>query len=272
MFRKLRFPIYTFFPIETVDEASVHTDAVHANKDGGWWDVHTHRLDGDLQHAVWSCGWKDTVELSPVSGRKPEDSFPVDSCLMEEIPGISNAHPIYISVGIHPWYLTEANFSEQWRWLTESVRSERVVAIGEAGLDKAVEVPFELQLSAFRRVIGVADEYGFPLIIHAVKASNEILELKKKLRPRNPWIIHGFRGKKELAQAYLRNGIYLSYGARYQEEALRSTPLDYLFLETDESATDIRELYVRAAKILEVPEINLREKVRQNINKLFFRH
>jgi len=214
--------------------------------DFGWWDVHTHRRVTDWRHTILNC--------------QPDS--------LEELRGES----LYLSVGIHPWYLTEASFSFLWERLLEAMCDKRVIAIGEAGLDKAVEVPFELQLSAFRRVIGVADEYGFPLIIHAVKASNEMLELKKKLRPRNPWIIHGFRGKKELAQAYLRNGIYLSYGARYQEEALRSTPLDYLFLETDESATDIRDLYARAAKILKVPEINLREKVRCNINKLFFRH
>ena len=215
----------------------------------GCWNIHTHRRKGDMRHAIWSCGWMEESILSECSDKAP----------------------FYISVGIHPLYLTEENFPAQWQWLLRSVHDKRVLAIGEAGLDKAVKVPFDLQVSVFRQVAGLADELRLPLVIHAVKASNEIIRLKKEMNPHNPWIIHGFRGKTELAQTYLQHDIYLSFGEKYQEESLCITPLDHLFLETDESETDICELCRRTAKIRKIPEEELREKIRQNINKLFFR-
>lgn len=245
----------------------------------GWWDVHTHRSDADMRYAIRSCQSADGLPggalFSAIPGEPSDDMISCrvpksvsSSAASPELPVLS---PLYLSVGIHPWYLTEENFSVQWEALLAALRDKRVVAIGEAGLDKHAAVSFGWQCAVFRKVIALADKQNLPLIIHAVKASNEIVRLKKELNPRNPWIIHGFRGKKELAQTYLRQGIYLSFGERYQEEALRATPVERLFLETDESPADIRLLYGRAAKILEIPEADLRKKVEENINKLFFR-
>lgn len=55
-------------------------------------------------------------------------------------------------------------------------------------------------------------EAGKPLVIHLVKAVDELLKVKRDLRPSNPWIIHGFRGKAALAEEYLKHGFYLSFG------------------------------------------------------------
>lgn len=245
----------------------------------GWWDAHTHRSDADMRYAIRNCLPADALLSgafsSAISGEPSDDmiSCRVPKSMSSSIasPEQPVSSPLYLSVGIHPWYLTEENFSVQWDALLAALHDKRVVAIGEAGLDKHAAVSFDWQCAVFRKVIALADEQNLPLIIHAVKASNEIVCLKKELNPRNPWIIHGFRGKKELAQTYLRQGIYLSFGEKYQEEALRATPLERLLLETDESPVDIRLLYDRAAKILEIPEADLRKKVAENINKLFFR-
>ena len=83
-------------------------------------------------------------------------------------------------------------------------------------------------------------ELDKPLVIHLVKAMSELLKLKQQIKPANPWIIHGFRGKAALAEECLRHGFYLSFGEKYQEEALRITPAGRLFLETDESPCRLR--------------------------------
>lgn len=80
-----------------------------------------------------------------------------------------------------------------------------------------------------------------------------------------------FPREKELALQYIREGIYLSLGEKYQEEALRQIPSEYLFLETDESLIDIHSLYERAALLLEMPVCKLMQQVQQNINNVFFR-
>lgn len=111
-----------------------------------------------------------------------------------------------------------------------------------------------------------------PLVIHAVKAQAELIQLKRELKPRVPWIIHGFRGKVQLAQDLVRHGLYLSFGARYQEETLRQIPLDRLFLETDESEVSIASLYEEAARLRGLSCSELREAVSCNIHRVFFGH
>lgn len=120
-------------------------------------------------------------------------------------------------------------------------------------------------------VCGAAgDERELPLLIHAVKATEELFAIKKEMRPRNAWIIHGFRGKKELAESLLGQGFYLSFGEKYQPEALRITPEDRLLLETDEATADIADVYERVARERKRGLEELTAKVQETINRLFF--
>lgn len=179
----------------------------------------------------------------------------------------------WYSVGIHPWYITSSTVSlaEKKRCLEELLYHPQVLAMGEAGLDKLADASLSLQREVFEYQARLAEETDKPLVIHLVKAVDELLKLKQKIRPVKPWIIHGFRGKAVLAEEYLRHGFHLSFGERYQEEALRIVPSDRLFLETDESMTSIDTLYERAAMIRKIPSGELKETVRKNVEEIFFR-
>lgn len=174
----------------------------------------------------------------------------------------------YYSVGFHPWYLS-ADGSEDWAAFTEIVNHPQILAVGEAGLDKVTDTPFTLQEQAFQRQITLAKEICKPLIIHCVRSYNEVIELKKSMKPDTPWVIHGFRGKKELAGQLTDHGIYLSYGFHYNEEALRATPPEMFFLETDENTTDIHQLYQQVADHLSLSIADLNRQIQQNINIVF---
>lgn len=175
----------------------------------------------------------------------------------------------YYSVGFHPWHLSP-NASENWELFNEVAAHPQVLAIGEAGLDKVNGTPFSLQEKAFERQLVVALLVQKPLVIHCVRSYNEIMEFKKSFNPDNPWIIHGFRGKKELAKQLLDHGFYLSYGFNYQEDALRATPLDRLLLETDDDLTDIHTLYNRVATHLSLSTSDLTRNIQHNVTHLFF--
>lgn len=175
----------------------------------------------------------------------------------------------YYSAGFHPWHLSRSA-SENWELLNEVTAHPQVLAIGETGLDKVCDVPFALQEKAFERQLLVALLAQKPLIIHCVRSYNEIMDFKKSFNPDNPWIIHGFRGKKELAKQLIDHGFYLSFGFNYHEEALRITPLDRLFLETDESTVDIHSLYEQVARPLSLSVSELTHTIEQNITHLFF--
>ncbi len=217
-------------------------DSFASTSESSFWDAHTHPSQGALSaQSIYSCGYTDSLEAA-----------------------------CYRSLSIHPWHLTEGNYEAQWLWLCQHVHDSGVVAIGEVGLDKCADTPFDLQLRMFRQVAALSERLSLPLVLHVVKASNEIIQLRKALDARMPWVIHGFRGKRLLAEDYLRHGFYLSFGERYQADALRAVPAERLLLETDESAFPIEAIYRQAAKERQQSLGSLQTSVEQNIKKLFF--
>ena len=177
----------------------------------------------------------------------------------------------YASVGIHPWTLTEENADIQWKALCESIKDKRIVAIGECGLDKLKGPSMELQTAVFKQEAALAEDSSLPLIIHCVKAFNELVQLKKEISPRQSWIIHGFRGKLPLALDCIRHGFYLSIGSHFQENTLKTIPLDRLFIETDESEESIGSIYQRVAETKGISQQELLEAINKNVREVFFK-
>ena len=176
----------------------------------------------------------------------------------------------FLSVGIHPWYLDDAE--NQLDLLRKAVENKQVVAIGESGLDKLKGPSIELQATIFKKQIALSEEYHLPMIIHCVKAYNELIQIKKSTHPHQPWIIHGFRGKEALAKECILHGFYFSFGAYYQEDALRAVPIEKLFVETDESDMDIEEIYLRIAHTRGIELEELTESIKKNMERVFFKH
>ncbi|GAT62776.1 TatD family hydrolase [Paludibacter jiangxiensis] len=164
-----------------------------------------------------------------------------------------------ISVGLHPWHVG-TDWEEQLRMLGEVAGKKRVMLIGEAGLDKLCKTDFALQQTVFLRQIELSEEVQKPLIIHCVKAWPELIGIRKKMLPSVPWVIHGFRGKPELASQLLELGLYLSFGEKFNVDSLRITPLEKLCTETDESRLPIEEIY---CKIAEVKGVSVEELLSQ---------
>ena len=178
----------------------------------------------------------------------------------------------FLSVGIHPWYLTDDDAENQLELLRKAIENKQVVAIGECGFDKLKGPSMELQKVVFKEQMVMAEEHGLPLVIHCVKASNELVQLKRQTHPDQPWIIHGFRGKEALAKEFIQHGFYLSFGACYQEEALRSVPVERLFIETDESELSIEDIYLRVAQSRGMDLKELTESIKKNVERVFFKH
>lgn len=180
------------------------------------------------------------------------------------------SHIELFSAGIHPWFIHSDKSNDQLlEQLWEKAKQPEVWMIGEAGLDKLHETPLERQLYLFEQQALLAEELHKPLIIHCVKAWSELLALRKKIRPLSPWLIHGFRGKRELAEQLLKENIYLSFGEQFQSAALQIAWPTHFFLETDESKLDIQEIYEKAAAALSVPTEMLMEQIEQNFSLLF---
>lgn len=177
----------------------------------------------------------------------------------------------HISIGIHPWYVTTNDIDKQTEWIEKMAKNDkRVIAIGECGTDKLCDTDMRLQTKAFYNCITISETFNLPLIIHCVKTSNEIIRLKKSIKPKQAWIIHGFRGKPEQALQYISNGFYLSFGKLYNAESIKIAPHDKLLFETDEYTGNIEEIITNAAETLDIPSDKLLNIVSENAKRLFF--
>ena len=148
-----------------------------------------------------------------------------------------------ISIGLHPWDVNNG-WKERFTVIEELAKAQNVVAIGECGIDKvrSAAIP-EIQEVVFRAHIALSESLQKPLIIHCVKAYETIIALRKKIKPRQTWIIHAFRGKPQQAAQLTKAGLYLSLGEHFNEESARSIPADRLFIESDDSETPIENIY-----------------------------
>ena len=175
--------------------------------------------------------------------------------------------PGFYSVGFHPWYIYESTWKEKLEKLKTEVTHPSVLAIGESGLDKVCETPFSLQMDVFTAMIELSESIQKPLIIHCVRAFQEVVELNKKIQPKQHWIIHGFNRNENIASTLLDQRILLSFGGDLLKpespilEVLKNIPSNEFFLESDNKEISMDELYSKAANIrnenLEVMKENL---------------
>jgi TatD DNase family protein len=132
----------------------------------------------------------------------------------------------------------------------------------------------ELQKSVFEEQVKIAGEKHKPLIIHCVRAWDELLAVHKNLKPEKPWLVHGFRGKKELANQLINTGMYLSFWFDFvlrpeSADLLRSLPKNRIFLETDGADVDIRKIYKKVAADLALDVDELKNIIFDNFNLIF---
>ncbi|MDR2627263.1 MAG: TatD family hydrolase [Dysgonamonadaceae bacterium] len=169
------------------------------------------------------------------------------------------------SIGIHPRNINGKRLPEYLHFIEQHLPSACVKAIGECGLDRLCETPRELQLQTFRLQIGLSEKFRKPVIIHCVKAFDELIALHKEIQPQQSWIIHGFRGKPQQMQQLVKQGFYLSFGIHFNEETLRKMPLERLFLENDDAGISIKQVYQNALNPIACTEETLSAQIAQNM-------
>ncbi len=194
----------------------------------------------------------DYINIHTHGGKSSPGIFIVESLMAHEglqpldIPGT------VFSYGIHPWFLNEGNSGEMLNRVRDNSGLSSVVALGEAGFDKLRGPSPDLQYKIFSEQVKIAEALSKPVFIHCVRAWDELLAAHKKLRPKNKWIIHGFRGSRELAAQLISKGFYLSFWFDFiirpeSSDLIRSLPVNRIFLETDGADIDLRKIYDKVA-------------------------
>ncbi len=148
---------------------------------------------------------------------------------------------IYGTVGVHPSETGELT-EESFAYLQEQAKQEKIVAIGEIGLDYHWKEPDKaIQKTWFLRQLSLAKELDMPFIIHSRDAAEDTFDMiKSEYSNGQNGVIHCFSYSKEIAKKYLTMGFYLGIGgvvtfqnSKKLKEVVEYMPLSQLLLETD---------------------------------------
>lgn len=152
---------------------------------------------------------------------------------------LAKKYPYFVtSVGIHPGNIDDlpTDYLEQ---LARLAQNEKVVAIGEIGLDYHYPgFDKDNQKRRFREQLSLAKDLALPVIIHARDSTRDYLEILAQYRPTG--VVHCFSGSAETAREILNLGMYIGVtgictfqNAKKLKNALPIIPRDRLLLETD---------------------------------------
>lgn len=176
------------------------------------------------------------------------------------------------TLGIHPWYLPDDQ-EQALAQLKRTAADPNILAIGECGLDKYSDHPFELQMSFFMAQVHLANLLNKPLIIHCVKSYQECIELLERSKNRVPVIFHGFSKHKSLAEQLIKKGFYLSLGHQIlkgrHDDMLQELPLDQIFFETDDQPLQIGEIYTYFCRVKKMELADLSKQICKNFHRIF---
>lgn len=194
----------------------------HAHYDDKWFDEDRHRLLSSL----------------PDEGVSYIVNAAVDLDTAQTAIGYAEQYPyIYACAGIHPENL-EGLPADYLSRLTTLLSHEKVVALGEIGLDYHWEIDRPLQQRVFEEQLRLSRELDVPVVIHDREAHGDVMKLLRQYRPKG--LMHCYSGSVEMLKEVMRLGLYISLGgtvtfknARVPLEVAAAVPLDRLLLETD---------------------------------------
>ena len=194
----------------------------------------------------------------------------------------------YTSVGYHP----ELQFSlpeDPEGFLEKALeRSDKIVAVGEVGLDRHFE-GFDAahQSDLLKMQIEFAQHHSLPLIFHCRDATEDFLDIMREYKPEG--VVHCFSGSPETARELLSLGLYLGFGgvltfknSKKIKRAFAEVPADRFLFETDCpylapepfrgkrcDSRMIAEVAKCAEEIKGIPAQQLIDLARQNTETLF---
>lgn len=180
---------------------------------------------------------------------------------------------LFYSAGLHPWMIEKCDDVQSiFSKITNIASQPNVVAIGECGIDKLINTPINLQINLFEKHIALSESLGKPLIIHCVRAWQELLSVYKHFKPSQKWILHGFRGKPSIALKLAQEGLFLSFGSKFNIESIKTVPNNLILIETDDcNQTSIHEVAQSVAMALNISTDDLLQLTSRNLSNCLSR-
>lgn len=247
-------------------------------------DVHAHIIDEkfeDPSAVVERAAFCGVEKIISASSNFSTSCKSVDFALTHD--------GVWATVGVHPEDCME--YDEVEEKLKTLAKSEKVVAIGEIGLDYHYENPDkEKQKEVLEKQLHLADSLKLPIEIHCRDAMADMLEiLKKNKNLLHGGIFHCYSGSIEEAKEILKLGFSFSFGgvctfknARKVVEVLSFLPIENILLETDcpylapephrGEANEPKYVPIIAEKIAAIKNMTLEEVAKEtskNVKRIF---
>lgn len=215
-------------------------------------DFHTHTKNSSSEITrLNSLSLKDTQNI------KPENTF---------------VNPF--TIGVHPWDvddLIEMDFKFK---LTPYLKNTKCVGLGEMGLDRARMQNYDTQIKVFTEQVKWAVEQNIDFIVlHCVRAQNEILKILKDCKYQGTAVFHDYNGSIEDWLQLQEKGYIVSLGVKIFDSKTKAAklvqswqengewPWGQAFLETDDHhGEEIFKLYEQVSKIMKIPVSELKAR------------
>ncbi|MBR3885938.1 MAG: TatD family hydrolase [Clostridia bacterium] len=195
-------------------------------------DTHAHLLMLENNKELIENMQNDDMEHIVTIGTTVEDSI-------QSVEFANKFEKIYATVGIYPEYSINTT-AEDLVTIEELAKSEKVVAIGEIGLDYHYNYDKESQKELFVKQLEIADRVGKPFCIHCRDAASDVYEVLKENKHliNHSGLMHCYSEGKEWYQKFLDLGLYLSFSGnitfkKTDRSFLKDIPLDRIVVETD---------------------------------------
>ena len=146
-----------------------------------------------------------------------------------------------VAFGLHPYFFPDEP-DNALAALRQQLQTTTIkpVAIGEIGIDCAIDTPLKAQQALFEAQLEMASEQSLPVILHHRRSHHLLLESIKRSRFTQGGVIHAFSGSEQVARQYIDAGFKLGIGgtitysrAQKTRQTVANIPLQHLLLETD---------------------------------------
>lgn len=196
-------------------------------------DTHCHLFNeyyDDIEEIIRKC--KDNnIKYIIVSGCDKKTNI-------EVLELISKYDMVYGSLGFHPTELKDFCYDDL-EWLEEHINDNKIVAVGEIGLDYHYEnSDREKQINVLRRQLEIAKKHDKPIIFHSRDSIGDTYNILEEYKLRGS--IHCYSGSVEMARKFISLGYMIGVGgvvtyknSRILKDVVKDVDLAYILLETD---------------------------------------
>ena len=150
---------------------------------------------------------------------------------------VSKYDIVYGAIGLHPEAVEDIT-EKDLKFLEDHINDDKIIAIGEIGLDYHYDIDKNKQKNIFEKQLEVAKKYDKPVIVHSRESIGETFNILKMYSIKG--IMHCYSGSVEMAREFCKIGFYLGIGgiitfknAVKLIEVIKDIPLEYIVLETD---------------------------------------